>query len=842
MSRVRLAAGLAVLSALCYTSSANAQTSTPEIYFVQDAAAQFNQLALRPEPFGFRSPDDFSPTFLSHHYQGVVRKHGPGTPYLFVSRNRDGAGYLLVVRMGSRDRTGERLRSNRLFRNSPIGGYPGIPFLSTLPDARDTTVALIRFDGTNGWPAYKHPGGMQLVGDILAVPLSQPLDGNPKLRVAFINVSNPEAPYITSQFDPDARGSVEFGVGQVALTPVRNPIGPGARYIMLLAGESNKNVRLYRSRATKEDGSTDLASPDLIWDEIGLWTGAELDDPGADTWPCCESQSHQMFSFVRQTDLDGPLFLIGAFNDDPAIEPGGGHDFLDMYRVHVNRYGTPGSRLLSHVERKHVTTNSIGGDTSHFAGSTGVYVSPSGELIVYATEHTNQGPVDENGRHTVRGGEWRHREMVRPDNPTLRPTVDAPVFTVDEGQSRTLIGRGRPPLTRAWLQLFIDDGLGLSDDPFNTEVAIDYDDRNKDDFDDVVRLLWYFNDAASSWRWFAPQGCSMQVSQHTIGDDDFPGRYKTLAGEGSVVAATNLDNVESDNAPGSMNDMISAVGFTCGTYYTSPVTVSWDLDRNDIYETFGETAPYSAAELDGPSTVGIPVRAQHLTDTTALGVSAPQKVELRINNVAPTIQEFALVDPLGAVMGPGVPFGITGVEYSVNASFIDPGKPDTQTAAIAWGDGAIDQSATFRAFTDAFGGRIGHVDHGHKFQAPGSYTIGLTVTDDDLDAAAIETKLDVVSPAAAIDYVISEIDSLLASATDAEIRRHLSFARRSLAGNVQGTSNNGALDKLAGGETAAAIALVREAIDELRRAQAAGASVSPLIALLEQIVLALSAA
>ena len=490
MSRARhAAAGFAILSALWCAPAAHAQSNSPEIYFVQDAAAQFNQLALRPEPFGFRSPDDFSPTFLDYHYQGIVRKHGPGTPYLFVSRNLDGPGYLLVVRMGSRDRTGERLRSNRLFRDSPIAGFPDYPFLSTLPDPRDTTAALIRFDGTNGWPAYKHPGGMQMVGNILAVPLSQPLDGNPPLRVAFVNVSNPEAPFITSQFDPDARGSTEFGVGEVALTPVRNPIGPGVRYIMLLAGENNKNVRLYRTRATKDDGSTDLASPDLIWDEIGLWSGDELDDPGADTWPCCGSQSHQMFSFVRQQDLDGPLFLIGAFNDEPAISPGGGHDFLDMYRVHVDKYGQPGSRLLSHVERKHVTTNSIGGDTAHFAGSTGVYVSPSGELIVYSTEHTNQGPVDEKDRHTVRGGEWRHREMVRPDNPTLRPTVDAPVFTVDEGGSRTLVGRGRPPLTRAWLQLFIDDGLGLSDSHFNTEVVIDYDDRNKDDFDDFFKLL-----------------------------------------------------------------------------------------------------------------------------------------------------------------------------------------------------------------------------------------------------------------------------------------------------------------------------------------------------------------
>jgi hypothetical protein len=833
-------AAFAIFGAVCFAPVANAQSNTPEIYFVQDAAAQFNQLALRPEPFGFRSPDDFSPTLLDYHYQGVVRKNGPGTPYLFVTRNRDGAGYLLVVRMGSRDRTGERLRSNRLLRDSPI--IIPLPFQSTLPDPRDTTVALIRFDGTNGWPAYKHPGGMQMVGNILAVPLSQPLDGNPPFRVAFINVSNPEAPFITSEFDPDPRGSTEFGVGQVALTPVRSPIGPGVRYIMLLTGEDNKNVRLYRSRATKDDGSTDLASPDLIWDEIGLWSGDELDDPGADTWPCCGSQSHQMFSFVRQQDLDGPLFLIGAFNDEPAIEPGGGHDFLDLYRVHVDRFGTPSSRLLSHVERKHVTTNSLGGDTSHFAGSTGVYVSPSGELIVYATEHTNQGPIDENDRHTVRGGEWRHREMVRPDNPTLRPTVDAPVFTVDEGGSRTLVGRGRPPLTRAWLQLFADDGLGLSDQNFNAELVIEYNDRNKDDFDDFVKLLPPFNDATSSWRWFAPEGCSMQVSQHTIGDDHFPGRYKTLVGEGSVVAATNLDNVQSDNAPGSMNDMISAVGFTCGTYYTSPITVSWDLDLDDTYETIGETALVSAAALDGPSSVGIPVRAQHLNDSTPLAVSAPRKVELRVNNVAPTIQEFALVDPLGTVMGVGAPFGITGVEYSVKASFIDPGKADTQTAAIAWGDGAIDQSASFRAFTDAFGGRIGNLAQGHKFQTPGSYTIGLEVTDDDKDVGAIDMKLDVVSPAAAIGYVVGEIDSLLAGATDARIRRDLEQARRLLAGNAQGSSSNGALDKLAGGEIDAAIALARESIEELRRAQADGASVSPLIALLEQIVLALSAA
>ena len=84
---------------LASSAVARAQSAVPEIYFVPNVETQFNELALRPEPFGFGSPDSFSPTFLDFHYQGVVRKHGPGTPYLFVTRNRDGAGYLLVVRM-----------------------------------------------------------------------------------------------------------------------------------------------------------------------------------------------------------------------------------------------------------------------------------------------------------------------------------------------------------------------------------------------------------------------------------------------------------------------------------------------------------------------------------------------------------------------------------------------------------------------------------------------------------------------------------------------------------------------------------------------------------------------
>ncbi len=829
---------------LASSAVARAQSAVPEIYFVPNVETQFNELALRPEPFGFGSPDSFSPTFLDFHYQGVVRKHGPGTPYLFVTRNRDGAGYLLVVRMGSRGTDGERLRSNRLLRDSPISPVPlqGQP-PPTLPDARDTTVALIRFDG-NYWPAYRHPGAMQMVGNILALPLTQPLDGNPLLRVAFIDVSNPEAPELTSVFDPELLGSTDFGVGEVALTPVHNPAGPGMRYLMLLTGETNQEVRLYRSLPTnEEDESTDLASRQLRWEELGTWTGEQLDDPGLDTWPCCSSQSHQTIAFVRQQSLDGSLYLIGAFNDEPAIAPGGGQDFLDLYRVLVDRYGNPESstRLFDHIERKHVTTDSIGGDTAHFAGSTGVYVSPSGELIVYSTEHTNQGPLDADGKRTIRGGEWRHREMVRSDSPTLRPGVEvSSPSEVDEGSDIVLSAHGRAPATRAWIQLFIEDGLGLTDDPFNIEVVADFEDRDKDDFDDFTKLLWYFNDDASSWRWFAPQGCTINAYQHSIGDSSFPGRYKALAGDGLVGAdlvkeAADLDAVQSDNAPGSMDGMISAVGFDCGSYYTIPIGIRWDLDGDGSFETVGENPVFSAAALDGPSVVGVPVRAQHPTDSSPLGRSGPLTVDVRVRNVAPSIGSFALVDSGGLVVGSDVPFALVNVPYTGRATFTDPGTVDHQTARLAWGDGVSESSLEFETFSDAFGGALGELAHRHTYAAAGGFTIQLTVTDDDAGVESRSIGVSVLTPLQALEAIVDALDALIAAASGDAQRKALQGARDKLTGNNLGDAANGAIEMLAKGNTQAVLEKLAQAIDELRDAEAAGADVGALIALLVQI-------
>ena len=144
---------------------------------------QFNALSLRPEPFGMwvwghPEPSDN----LDKHYQGIARSHGPGIPHMYLSWNGndslciecdDEPGQLFVIRMLSRDATGERLRSNRLKPGDPMDetDLTGDD-IGTLPDLRDSLVARIVFDGTGVWPHYRHPGAMQIVGDVLVVPLS----------------------------------------------------------------------------------------------------------------------------------------------------------------------------------------------------------------------------------------------------------------------------------------------------------------------------------------------------------------------------------------------------------------------------------------------------------------------------------------------------------------------------------------------------------------------------------------------------------------------------------------------------------------------------------------------
>lgn len=848
--------------------------------FVPDVVAQFDDLGLRPDGLGFDIGSSPDPTYCKH-YQGMARKDGAdGTPYLFITRSGnvpfpcpdpvdvargDEPGSLMVVRMGSRERTGERLRSNRLAGNSAVGYDPTT--LNTPPDTRDAVVTTITFDGgatwpadraSTGWPAYGHPGGMQLIGDVLAIGMEKPYEGAASMAVLFLDVSDPETPRFLSVMYPTVTvpGAIpdDFGAGTIGITSLRAEDGACCTYLMVVTGSSNRVLGFYRSMPTGGGTTTDLGSPSLAWIPVEDYTESQLETDdclGHDVdWPSGSGEGHQTLNFVRQGSLDGALFLVGARNNVPG---GFGDDMLELYRVRQPlTSGCPFSRVRS----KRMTSYPAGGleDSANFATASGVYVSPSGELIFYSSDYANSGPA-----HSSLFVEYRNRNVVRPDSPTLRPTasIDGP-FGVDEGSSITLTGSGAPPLTQAWIQLFEDTGAGATIPGYigalydsDWWLAVDYADRNADDFgdldaldhDDALGFDIDFEENADSWRWFAPVGCTILANDYPIGSDEWPGPDTVrLVGTGQVEEDTDLHHLPVYTPPGTtvrispvpagqqatadadFDDDVGGVTFgaDCDAYYGAPTGLAWDLDGDGTYETAGTSVPFSAATLDGPTTAALTALAQHPTDPTPLGTGDPVPVSVDVRNVAPLIATAALTDSLGSDVGPPGTFVLAGLPVTLDISFTDPGVADTQTASVDWSDGTVDTA--FDSFSDAQGGALGRLEQEHTFARPGTFDVVATVTDDDGGATTTTITVRVLSPADAIEAVADQLTALLASATDPAVADALRNARDALIGNLGGSPpTNGALDKLEADDPVGAITKLRAAVSSLQLAESLGA-------------------
>lgn len=812
--------------------SAGGASLRQDVRFVPDVVGQFEAFSERAEAIGFGIGSSHDPS-VCRHYQGVTRSETPGVPYLFVTHsgnttsscpledsNDDYAGELLVVEMTSRGQTGERLRSNRLAKDTSTTDSP--------PPVGDTTVAVVHFDGSEvdgkPWPNYRHAGGMQLVGDVLAVALEGPFGGGPASLIAFIDVSQPVSPKLLSTFAPTVPTNdlpsppllpIPQPAGVVGLTPLAS-----GRFLMLVTGGDNSAVAVYQSDPTN-GGATDLSDPGLTWGWFDGWTeaGDEADLGSSADWPT--GAAHQTLNFVRQGSLSGPLYLFGARNTTQGAPFG--QDWIDLYRVEIDS----GQFKLRWEASRHLLalgtpTPGGGEDIANFAAASGVYVSPAGELLFYATEHDNDGPVVA-GRSTVKAGEWRHQHMTRPGSSALDPgaTAGGP-YIVQEGATVPLHGAGAAPLARAWIELFADAGF---DGP---SVVVDYPDRFNDNFDDFKGIEGGFGDTngfsddASAWRWFAPVGCTVRANDDDFADGNFPGEHtKTLFGTGHVEEAADLDDVPNDDDTGDMNGEITSVEFfsDCEAYYSAAMALAWDLDVDGAYESPGGDVVFSAAALDGPVSAGVRFRAIHPTDGRAGTASAP----VQVVNVAPTVGTLSVFDSLGQRLPTDVPAGLVGLPVTIKGTFDDAGLADTHTATISWGDGTTNADGTFETFTPATGSAAGKAVHTHHYGGPGTYQVGLSVTDDDGGTAEATIAVQITDPSGAMTSVLGKIDALIGATTNPAILKELRAARAALDGNNTGTPSNGALDHLASDDLIAAMGNLKAVVQALQRAEAAGA-------------------
>ena len=146
---------------------------------------------------------------------------------------------------------------------------------------------------------------------------------------------------------------------------------------------------------------------------------------------------------------------------------------------------------------------------------------------------------------------------------------------------------------------------------------------------------------------------------------------------------------------------------------------SYDWVFSDAGMENGETVNYAFAD-NGAYTATLTVDDTHAESDNDVA-------DVTVNNVAPSV---------GAIAPSFLPITVGNV-VSFNASFTDPGTADTHTASWDWGDTFSDPGTVTQ------GAGSGSVDDSHTFAQPGTYTVTLTVTDDDGDSSVTTLEVNV---------------------------------------------------------------------------------------------------
>jgi hypothetical protein len=862
---------------LVITIVVGASAQSEGMRYVPDVINQFFYLSETADALGLNITTTPDPSGC-RHYQGMIRTADTeGTPFFLVTRSGNTPslpgpdeelcddspgekrnGNLIVFKLDSRDKNGERLRSNRLLRNAYVDFTPPpmaldratVYFTFVGGDPNDPDPAkrpgLVLRDGPNDLPprVYQHPGGMQQLGNIMAVALESPRQfgkESDKLLcvvnndqaacnryfnyeratnniIQFYDISTPEEPVFKSQFTPrNSAGENLSKLGVVGITPLKN-----GKYLMVVTGGGGNSWFFYRSLGT------DLTSPTLTWEQVRSPLAPETAD------------AHQTLQFIREGNIDGRLFIAGARGHveiGPWYED---RERIDLYEVTTPTMDfNPGEdiTITTHVNSKRISPRPSTGGTqlASLAAASTFYISPSGELILYNIEHDNDGPGE-----TVKMGEFRHVDVVRPGGPSIYPNaaLNGP-FVVDEGSSIALTGTGQQPANKAFIQLYHRTNFGPR------YLTASYEDRELEEFENLFKYETFLlagnlhADKARSWNWYAPQGCTIQAIDRVSETSAEPDELKTLTGATSVLADADLSLVMHDGGTDDIDQEIDRVlfGSDCDNYYSAPIGLFWDMDRNGSYETPGNTANFSAASVDGPADVQIPVDARNALG----GPSGAKNAAVKVLNVAPQFSQFGILDSAGNPLNTDVPWVLTGLPISVNGSFGDPGILDHQLGYISWGDGTVTESYTqFDAFDEAFGDGAGSLSHRHVFNAPGNFVVETLVADDDGGSDFESVNVRVLTPEQAVLELISMIDATIATTTDANVRAKLQQARAALSGHND-NSQDGALQMIRAGNNLAAAAFAQTSATWLQRAADDGADVAVMIKLLQQLSIALAA-
>jgi hypothetical protein len=496
---------------------------------VADVVDSVARLRNHGDILGFHM-NGFPDPSMSRHWEGVQRTMSGDGRYLAISRRIPDEGddiAVAIVEMASRNDLGLRMRSNRL---DPLRFFELTP-----PPLEDGIVAAIPHE-----PGYLHAGGMQLLGNILAVPFEE----GPSSKVVFYDVTEPLLPIRLGEID---HGDLSSNAGTATLTKLAD-----GRFVLVIGGFAANDLDFYVSagsnlrapgfelfdRWNESEIETELCGP------FGCSCDAPLPLPGTD----CEFGDYQTLNFVNQ--CDGTLFMVGTH---ASLGGGFGDDFIDVFRVE-NAAGD--AVRVTKVGKRHAICTYRDVNNCQFDAAAGTYVDPGGQLYVVATEHDNDGPI----------------EGFIPPSPGAECSGAACSVKVEE--FRPVPHASCTHIRDAWVELYDD-----VEPDRDRSLMIDFVDRQLENYANYDHVE-DFEDRASSVLWCLPEGASYRLWEHK---EPCGGSFRDLIGTGAPVFL-NLQSV-------SFGDLTSCSEWRGGPFAdagadqtvecAAPTTTSVALDGTD---------------------------------------------------------------------------------------------------------------------------------------------------------------------------------------------------------------------------------------------------------------------
>jgi len=284
----------------------------------------------------------------------------------------------------------------------------------------------------------EHPGGIQVMGNILAVGAGD--------EVHFYDLADPPNPVHLGPDDPDAHDGVGFTIYREGLSGSSTSMAKLAdgRYMLVVSNTDADPLTFYISN---QPDDLDLSEGFSIFE---VWKGDELDDHD---W-----SAYQSINLVTDCH-QGELYLIGTHNTGKIFF---GKDFADLFRVDYKE--DTNDIEITKESKLHTYCDYRGKKHCNFDAAGGVYVDPSGRMLLYAAEHASDGPDN-----SVKFMEFRQ--------------------VPHESCSSNI--------ENSWIELYDDDHWE------DRSLMIDYIDRELENYTDYSKVD-DFDEKISSARWCLP--------------------------------------------------------------------------------------------------------------------------------------------------------------------------------------------------------------------------------------------------------------------------------------------------------------------------------------------------